>query len=206
MNEKAGHFGCCASGYPTGIYFLFATDWLLLPLLVVGGLCILLYTPFILKRNWPEWSPGVGLGALPVLGAYFVQTNEYNWPIVIASIPSGILVHNLLFLNEFPDVEADITAHRKTLPITIGKGRASIIYSALMVIMYLWIIGWVIAGEMPIYSLVSLLTLPFGVKAVLGAHQYEDMNRLMSAMASNVIVVLLTQLLLGIGYILAAVL
>jgi 1,4-dihydroxy-2-naphthoate octaprenyltransferase len=188
-----------------GVFFIFATDWLLLPLLVVGGLCIVLYTPLILKKNWPEWSPGLGLGSLPVLGAYFVQTNEYTWPVVIASIPSGILVHNLLFLNEFPDVEADITAHRKTLPITIGKDRASIIYSALTAAMYLWIIGWVIAGEMPVYTLIALLTVPFAIKAIRGARHYQDMSQLMPAMASNVLVVLLTQLLLGVGYILATI-
>jgi 1,4-dihydroxy-2-naphthoate octaprenyltransferase len=188
-----------------GIFFIFTTDWLLLPLLVVGGLCIVLYTPLILKKNWPEWSPGLGLGSLPVLGAYFVQTNEYTWPVVIASIPSGILVHNLLFLNEFPDVEADITAHRKTLPITIGKDRASIIYSVLTAAMYLWIIGWVIAGKMPVYTLIALLTVPFAIKAIRGARHYQDMGQLMPAMASNVLVVLLTQLLLGVGYILATI-
>jgi 1,4-dihydroxy-2-naphthoate octaprenyltransferase len=180
-----------------GIYFVVVTGWQLLPLLVVGALCILLYTPFILKRNWPEWSPGLGLGALPVL--------EYTWPAVIAAIPSGILVHNLLFLNEFPDVEADSTVNRKTLPITIGREKASIVYTALMIILYLWIIGWVIADQMPVYTLIALLTLPFAFKAIQGARKYGDMKKLMPAMASNVLVVLLTQLLLGIGYILAKV-
>lgn len=186
-----------------GIYFVVVTGWPLLPLLVVGALCILLYTPVILKRNWPEWSPGVGLGSLPVLGAYFVQANEYTWPAVIAAIPSGILVHNLLFLNEFPDVEADQTVNRKTLPITIGREKASVIYAALMIIMYLWIIGWVIAGQMPVYTLIALLTLPFAFKAIRGARKYGDMEKLIPAMASNVLVVLLTQLLLGVGYIIS---
>ena len=188
-----------------GIYFVAVKGWLLLPLLLVGALCILLYTPFILKRNWPEWSPGLGLGALPVLGAYFVQTAEYTWPVVIAAIPSGILVHNLLFLNEFPDVEADQTAHRKTLPISIGKRNASIVYAALMIALYLWIIGWVIAGTMPAFALLALLTIPLAVKAILGARKFGEMNKLIPAMANNVLVVLLTQLLLGIGYILATV-
>ena len=51
-----------------GIYFVVVSGWPLLPLLLVGGLCIILYTPVILKRSWPEWSPGLGLGSLPVLG------------------------------------------------------------------------------------------------------------------------------------------
>ena len=188
-----------------GIYFIIVSGWLLLPLLLVGALCILLYTPFILKQNWPEWSPGLGLGSLPVLGAYFVQTNEYNWPVVIASIPSGILVHNLLFLNEFPDVDADRTVNRKTLPITIGKRKSSFVYAALMIAIYLWILAWVIAGEMPVYTLIALITLPSAIRAIRGALKFGDMNQLMPAMASNVLVVLLTQLLLGVGYIISKV-
>ena len=191
---------------PIGVYFVIVTGWLLLPLLVVAAVCILLYTPFILKTGWPEWAPGLGMGALPVMGAYFVQTGEYTWPLVIASVPSFILVHNLLLLNEFPDTEADSKAGRKTTPITMGKTKASIIYSVLTVIVYLWIIGGVIAGQMPAFSLIALLTLPFAIKAIRGSMQYQDISKLVPAMANNVLVLLLTQLLLGVGYILAGVL
>jgi len=190
---------------PVGIYFTIVSGWLLLPLLLVAAACIVLYTPLILKMGWPEWAPGLGMGALPVLGVYFVQTGTYPISVIIACIPSGILVHNLLLLNEYPDVEADIKGGRKTLPIAIGGAKASIIYSALTIIVYLWIIGAVVAKQMPVFSLLALLTLPFAIKAIQGALHYRDMNKLMPAMANNVLVVLLTQLLLGIGYILAVV-
>ena len=190
---------------PIGIYFTLVSGWALLPLLLVAVACIVLYTPFILKMGWPEWAPGVGLGALPILGAYFVHTGDYAVPAIIASIPSGILVHNLLLLNEFPDVEADVTANRRTLPIVIGKGKASIVYSVLTGIVYLWIIGGVIAGQMPAFSLLGLLTLPLAIKAIRGSLQHQDMTKLVPAMANNVLVVLLTQLFMGIGYILAGV-
>ena len=139
----------------------------------------------------------------PVLGTYFIQTGEYTIPAVIASIPSGILVHNLLFLNEFPDAEADKTAGRKTLPITLGKSKASIVYSVLTGLVYLWIVAWVAAGLMPFWCLIALLTLPLAVRAIQGALKYQDESKLMPAMANNVLVILLTQLLLGIGYILS---
>ncbi len=190
---------------PIGIYFIIVGGWLLLPLLLIGALCVLLYNPVILKRGWPEWAPGVGLGVLPILGVYFVQSAAYTWPVVVAAIPSGILVHNLLLLNEFPDAEADRKADRKTLPITMGEVKASVVYSVLTVIVYLWIIGGVIAGMMPAFSLIALLTLPLAVKAIQGARKHQEMPRLIPAMANNVLVVLLTQLLLGIGYILATV-
>jgi len=186
---------------PIGIYFVVATGWLLLPILIIGAICILFYTPIITKLGWPEWSPGLGLGTLPILGFYYIQTATYTWPAVVASIPSGMLVYNLLLLNEFPDTEADKKAGRKTLPILMGKTRASRVYSVLTVIVYLWIVGGVVAGMMPSFSLIVLLTLPFAVKAIKGALKYREM--IMPAMANNVLVVLLTQLLLGIGYILS---
>lgn len=188
---------------PVGIYFTVIRGWLLLPLLIVAAVCIILYTPLILRLKWPEWAPGLGMGTLPVLGAYFVQTGAYTIPVLIASVPSGILVHNLLLLNEFPDVEADSKADRKTLPITMGKEKASVVYSVLTVVVYLWIIGGVVTGQMPVFCLIALLTLPFAVKAIRGALKPQEMGKLLPAMANNVLVVLLTQLLLGIGYILA---
>jgi 1,4-dihydroxy-2-naphthoate octaprenyltransferase len=190
---------------PIGIYFVVTRGWDLLPLLIVGALCAVLYTPLIARLGFPEWAPGVGLGILPILGAYFIQTTAYTLPAVIAAIPSGILVHNLLLLNEFPDVEADKKAGRRTMPILIGKTRTWMVYSALTIAVYLWIIGWVAAGIMPLFALIALLTLPFAIKAIRGSQKHEDMNQLVPAMANNVQVVLLTQLLLGIGYILGRV-
>jgi len=184
---------------PIGVYFVVVRGWLLLPLLAIGAICILLYTPLITRLGWPEWAPGVGMGALPIMGFYFVQTATYTWPAVVAAIPSGILVYNLLLLNEFPDTEADMKAGRRTMPILIGKAKTSIIYSALTVAIYLWIVGGVAAGMMPLFSLIALLTIPFAIKAIQGALRYEEM--IVPAMANNVLVVLLTQLLLGIGYI-----
>jgi 1,4-dihydroxy-2-naphthoate octaprenyltransferase len=205
--EHVFRFGlaCFLLAVPIGVYFVLVSGWFLLPLLVVGAICILLYTPLLTKLDWPEWSPWVGLGALPVMGTYFVQTGEYTLPAVVAAIPSGILVHNLLFLNEFPDTEADKTAGRKTLPITLGKTKASIVYSALTGLVYLWLVVWVAVGLMPVFCLIALATLPFAVRAIRGALRYQDESKLMPAMANNVLVVLLTQLLLGIGYLLAGI-
>jgi len=190
---------------PIGIYFIAVKGLILLPLLLVAGLCVVLYTPLLTRLGWPEWAPGVGLGFLPVLGAYFVQAGNYAAIAVVASIPSAILVHNLLFLNEFPDEPADRKAGRKTLPITIGKDRSAWLYSALTVGVYLWLIGGVVLGKMPYPALLGLLTLPFAIKAIRGSFQHRDMAKMVPAQAANVMVVLLTQFLMGIGYILAGV-
>jgi 1,4-dihydroxy-2-naphthoate octaprenyltransferase len=155
--------------------------------------------------GYPEWSAGLGLGVLPVLGAYFVQTGTYTMGALLASIPSGILVHNLLLLNEFPDAEHDITVKRRTLPISIGKKNAAIFYSALNIIMYLWIIGTVITHYMPAFTLIGLLTVPLAFKAIDGSFKYDDRGKFIPAMAANVMTVLATQALIAAGFILAGV-
>lgn len=190
---------------PIGIYFIMVKGIILLPLLLVAALCVLLYTPLLTRLGWPEWAPGLGLGLLPVLGAYFIQAGSYTVPAVVVAVPAGILVHNLLLLNEFPDVEADRKAGRKTLPIVIGKDRSAWLYSALTVLVYLWLIGAVLAGQMPAFALLGLLTFPLALKAIRGSFQHRDMAKLVPALGANVMVVLLTQLLMGIGYILARV-
>ncbi len=186
-----------------GIYFVLASGYLLLPLLIVAALFILIYSPFILRRPWPEWVAGAGLGAFPILGMYFVQVGAYTFPALVASIPSAFLVHNLLLLNEFPDAEADQQAKRKTLPITLGKNRTAIFYSAVALAVYVWIIAWVVAQVMPVGTLLALLALPLTIKAINGARHYDDVSRLIPGMAANVMSVLLIQLLMGIGYILS---
>ena len=196
---------CLILAIPIGIFFTVAQGWQLLPLLLLGAFSILLYTSVILKKQFPEWSPGVGLGILPVLGAYFVQTGSYSFSAFVASVPSGFLVLNLLLLNEFPDAEADAIASKKTLPITMGKRKAAIVYTAFTAATYLWIIGAVIAQQMPVFNLIALLTLPLAYKAVRGSFGYNQMSKILPAMANNVLVVILTQALLGIGYILGKV-
>ena len=191
---------------PIGIYFIIVSGWQLLPLLVVAAFFIMLYSPFILKRPWPEWAAGAGLGALPILGLYFVQTGNYTWQALVASIPSFFLVHNLLFLNEFPDADADVKANRKTLPITIGKKNAAIFYTVVAIAVYVWIFAWAVARVMPVWTLLALLTIPLAVRAINGALHNDDPSRFMPGMAANVMMVLATQLLLGAGFILGRVL
>lgn len=187
---------------PIGVYFTVIRGWQLLPLLLVAAFLILLYSPFILKRPWPEWAAGAGLGALPILGMYFVQSGAYTSHVAVACIPSALLVHNLLLLNEFPDVEADKVADRKTVPITTGKNAAAVFYSVVAIAVYIWIIIWVAVQVMPVWTLLALLTLPLTVRAINASFHHTDMSKLVPGMSANVMTVLLTQFLLGIGYIL----
>jgi 1,4-dihydroxy-2-naphthoate octaprenyltransferase len=196
---------CLVCIIPIGVFFTLVKGWMLVPLLVLSMLLIILYTPLILKMGYPEWSPGLGLGILPVMGAYFVHTGEYTLTAFIASMPSYFLVHNLLLLNEFPDVEADITVKRRTLPIVFGKKGAAVVFSLFVLLVYLWIVGAVMLHTMPVFTLLALLTLPIALQVIRGVFRYDEMEIFVPVMMKNVLLVLLTQALIAAGYILGGI-
>ena len=190
---------------PIGIFFTMVKGWMLVPLLVLATLLIVLYTPVILKMGYPEWSPGLGLGILPALGAYFVHVGEYTLSAFIASMPSYFLVHNLLLLNEFPDVDEDVTIGRRTLPIVLGRKGAAVVFSLFLILVYFWIAGAVILRTMPVWTLLTLLTLPIAVQVIRGAFRYDDMDVFLPVMMKNVLLILSIQALLAAGYILGGI-
>jgi len=190
---------------PIGIYFLFKRGLDLLPLFIIGAILVLFYTSFITRigLGLAEISAGLGLGVLPVIGTFIIIHGNFSYSALYASMPSFFLVFNLLLLNELPDSEADKSGNRKTLPIQFGIKAAATVYSAAVIITYLWILAGPFLNLMPYWSLLALLTLPVGLKAVKGAMTFKSMEELVPAQGANVMMVLLTQLLLGIGYMLA---
>jgi 1,4-dihydroxy-2-naphthoate octaprenyltransferase len=189
-----------------GGYFCFARGWWLFPLLLVAGFSAYFYNVY-LSRWWVgELFAGLNFGPLLVLGSYFVQTGRYSWEALVASLAPGILTSNLLFLNEFPDREADRKGGRRHLVISLGKKDASYLFVILLATSYLCILVGVLTKMMPVVTLIGLGTVIFGWKAARGALKYHnDMDRLVPILGANVITILGTQALLAIGYVIATV-
>ena len=122
--------------------------------------------------------------------------------ITVSSVIVGLLVANLLLLNEFPDVDADKKGGRMHLPILFGKRTTAIIYCIINVAAYVLLLAAAISGIMPYLALIGLITLPLSIKAMMGAlRDYGDTKKLMPSLMMNVLVVQLTPLLMGIGII-----
>jgi len=189
-----------------GGYFCFARGWWLFPLLLIAGFSAYFYNVY-LSRWWVgELFAGLNFGPLLVLGSYFVQTGRYSWEALVASLAPGILTSNLLFLNEFPDREADQKGGRRHLVISLGKKDASYLFVILLATSYLCILVGVLTKMMPLMTLIGLGTVIFGWKAARGALKYHnDMDRLVPILGANVITILGTQALLAIGYLIATV-
>ncbi len=192
---------CLGISVGIGLFFVWLTNPLLLPLLLVGGFSVYFYTDFLARRVLGEVFAGLGLGFLPVLGSFFVQTGYYSLPALAAGIPAGILTFNLLFLNEFPDLEADTQGGRRNLIMVLGRAAAGKLYAGLLAAMYLWIAAAVVLSLMPVYCLAALLTLAVANKPMRWAWDGGlDADGMVPSLGANVVTNLATQTLLGVGF------
>jgi 1,4-dihydroxy-2-naphthoate polyprenyltransferase len=197
---------CLLIAMVIGFYFCIAKGWILFPLLLIAGFSAYFYNVYLSKRMMGEIFAGLGFGPLLVLGSYYIQTGRYSWETLFASLAPGMLTANLLFLNEFPDSEADQKGGRRHFVISLGRRDASYLFVALMGASYLCIIVGVLTGMMPVVTLIGLGTVWFGWKAAEGAlKHYNDMNRLVPVLGKNVMMILGTQALLTLGYVIAAI-
>lgn len=196
--------GCLLAALAIGIYLTFISGWQLLPVIILGGLVIYFYTSHLTKWLVGEFWAGLGLGILPVMGTYFVQTGSYSVEAFVASLAAGFLTTNLLFLNEFPDLEADKKGGRYNLVIALGPRNASRLYAGLMAMTYICIIGGVVFKLMPPLSLIAFHSIFFAFKAIkVTFKHYDNVQELLPALKANVLTVLVTNAFLALGYFLS---
>lgn len=185
-----------------GLYLAWVSGWPVLVLMAAGGGTIVFYTDYLTRWSFGEVASGVTLGSFVVIGAYYVQTMSINSAIVWASIPPGILTMLLLFLNEFPDTEADRAGGRRHLVIILGKTYASILYAALLVTVYAVLAAGVLREALPGAVILGLLTFPVALGAGYRAIRYANNSSLIvSALGLNVVVVLVTDFLIALGFV-----
>ena len=194
-------YGSLVTAAAIGFYFCLVSGWLILGFMVCGGLAIRFYTSHFTRWGIGEAISGITLGSFVVLGTRFALGGRLSWGTVWISVPAGVLTFLLLFLNEFPDMEADRNGGRRHLVIQYGRRRSSRIYIVGLVSVYVMIVAAPFVANVPYTVLFALLTLPLAAWAGHSAFvYYDDIPRLVPALALNVAVVILTDFLLAVGF------
>ena len=191
-----------------GIYFAYVSHWFVIVFALIGAFSVLFYTNFLAKRVLGELFAGLALGTFVVLGTYIAMTANPGLPlaglfpaeVIWISIPPGILTSLLLLINQFPDAEADKAGGRRHLVIRYGWKGASYIYTGGMFATFAIIVLMPIFGISSAWIYIALLPLPLAVKASVTAIKHgNDTGKLVPALGSNVMTVLLTDLLLAVA-------
>lgn len=190
-----------------GLYLTFARGLLVLVIGILGVLSGYFYTASPIRigyRGWGELVAGLNCGPLVVAGAYYVQAQTLSLEALFISIPVGLLIAAVLYINEFPDHACDKVAGKNTLIVTMGRERARKGFYSLLLGTYLFIILGAILRIIPWTVIVSLLTFPLAWKAMKIVHSnYSSTQELIPAMSSTVTIHLSVGILLSFGYILA---
>lgn len=183
---------------------------LLLGIGLVGAVAVLFYVgPPLRLANWGvgEFFVGLAFGPLVVLGAYLVQTGTISPGIVLLSLSMGLLVAAILWVNEFPDIEADLSVGKRTLVARLGAESSVPVYAGLLgaaLIMPVLAAGLRLATPL---VLPTLLVVPLAVRAVRGlkAH-YKDPHALIPVNAGTIGLTVVFGVLLVLGLLVAALL
>jgi len=185
-----------------GIYFWVVRGWGILPLGLLGLVVIVTYTVWLNRSPLLCLiAPGIGFGTLMVMATDYVLSGRYSWTAFFASLVPFFLVSNLLLLNQFPDVEADRRVGRRHLPIVIGRRASAVVYIAFLVCTYLTMIVGVALRLMPGWCLLGLATLVIAVPVMRNVYRNADrLELLIPSLGMNVLIVLLTPVLTGIGF------
>ena len=144
-------------GIIVGVWFLYVIGPVLLPICLLGALCVLGYTDLLARIYLGEIFAGLGLGTLPVLGAALVQRGGLGPAAIAASIPPFFMTFNLLLLNEFPDEEADRRGGRRNLVMLLGRRGAAGVYVVAGCMVPIALILGVQTGSLPVVALLATL-------------------------------------------------
>jgi len=195
-----------------GLYYAFTSHWFLFLIIGIGAFSIIGYTEVLAKYLLGELFAGLSLGSLVVIGTYVALTGSYTQPVAqlippevwLLSLPPGILTALLLFLNEFPDLEADKKGGRNHLLIRFGRTTGAYIYSIGALLTYLIILVLPLLGISSYWIYIALIPLPLVLMNIRTTLKYNnDLSKLIPALGINVITILATDLLLAGSLVLA---
>jgi 1,4-dihydroxy-2-naphthoate polyprenyltransferase len=201
--------GFYAAGIAIGVGLAAIRGWDLLWLGVVGALLSFFYTAPPLRlvhRGLGEIVVALGFGPIMALGAYFVQAQEYDLEPLLVSLPVGILIALVLYVNEVPDRPADAAAGKRTLPVRLSKDTVVNGYAAAVAVAFGLIAVFAVSGLIVRPAIIALAAAPLALPVLRALREsYDQPYALMPAMAKNIQLHLATGVLLILGYVMALV-
>lgn len=126
-------------------------------------------------RGLGELAVALAYGPLIACGAYLVQRGAVSPTVALASLPLGLLIAGFLWINEFPDWEADRSAGKRTLVVRLGRPAASKVFAAIVAT------AFVLLAALPAFGISfgawgGFLGLPLAAKAAFRLRQEPEVT------------------------------
>lgn len=180
-----------------GFYVVLARDFNVFWFGLAGVFFALFYSlpPFkFAYRGGGEFVVGFTFGPLITTGTYLVQTHTIALEVVLASIPLGLIIANVLWINQYPDYEADLKGGKMNGVVRLGKKKAINVYALLFGMAYFSLLILSIFS-LNLFWLLPLISMPLALRAVVVAREhFNDIPKLIEANAKTIQIYQLTGL------------
>lgn len=140
-----------------GIPLVLQNGTIALLLLLAGAFFVVFYT-------WPLKYIGLGeiavllvWGPLMIGGGYFVITGQWDWNVVIASLPYAFGVTTVIFGKHIDKLDEDRAKSIRTLPVLIGEKASRWIVVGMIAAQYLAVVYLVASGFFSLWMLAALI-------------------------------------------------
>jgi len=184
-----------------GAYLSWVGGWPIVLIGVLSIICGLAYT----GGPWPLGYHGLGdvfvfvfFGIVAVTGSAYLQSGRWSPLALAVSMAIGLLVTNILVVNNLRDLETDRGAGKHTLAVRLGERRTRAQYALFIALAYLVPTVIALGGGRRRWLLLPWLTAPLAVplaRRVLGGLAGRELNPMLKRSG---------QLLLAFGVVLAA--
>lgn len=171
-----------------GIYICMQSSWwiaviglasMLVGYLYTGGPIPIAYTPF------GELASGLLMGTVIIAISYFIQTLSVTKEVIFVSIPVAIFIGSILLANNIRDLDGDKENGRKTIAILLGRKNAIKFLASLFIAAYGLTIVLIFFGILPVWALLTLLSVKKASEAVKGFIGKTMPIEMMPAMAAT---------------------
>lgn len=123
--------------------------------------------PFkFMSRGWGEIVIFFAFGPLVTLGTHYVITGSLGLTALILGIPQGFFITCVIWINEFPDYEADKRAGKTNLVVRLGPSASRYAYCAMMIAAFASIIFIIAGGDVSFLTMFSFIAFPLALKAM----------------------------------------
>ena len=135
--------GYLVAAFLLGIYAIVRAGYVPLAIALVGALFVVLYSAGKSPISYlplGEAVSGIVMGGLIPLAVFQVITGILDFRMLLIAVPTIIGVGLIMLTNNTCDIERDIPAGRRTLPVVLGRDRSRSLYHALLVVWMLFIV------------------------------------------------------------------
>ena len=154
----------------------------------------------LMARGFGEIVIFFAFGPLITLGTCYALCGALGWDAFLVGIPHGFLIAEVIWINQFPDHEADRATGKRNLVVRWGLERARVIYVGILLLSFVSVALLPARAKVPLSVLAALLALPLGVKAsVVLWREYRSHEGIVPAQALTIQTLVVQGLLVTLG-------